>query len=152
MRASWVLKWGYTAFMAIPFLILGDWTSRVSSVGDMATGLFGLTFCLFLWLLGFVGLRQPVVKVTAGQVSVPDVTYWPIPRRMPRSDLASIFRGQARWGRLPSWQPAYFFVTHDGTPQNTVSAEDFADDGFIELANRLQVPIEGDFSVQVAEA
>ena len=137
--------------MAVPLLILGDWTARVSTAGDKATGLFGLAFCLFLWSLGFVGLRPPVVKVTAGRVSVPDVTYWPIPRRMLRSDLASILRGQARWGRLPSWKPAYFFVTRDGTPQTTVSAEDFADEGFVELAKRLEVPIQGDFTVRVPE-
>jgi hypothetical protein len=152
VRANWILRWGFTAFMAIPFLILGDWTASASNAGDIALGLFGLAFCLFLWLVGFVGSRPPIVKVTAGQVSVPDVDNWPIPRRMPRSDLASIFRGQARWGRVPAWRPAYFFVTRDGTPQNTVSAEDFADDGFIELAKRLQVPIQGDFTAQVAEA
>jgi hypothetical protein len=36
--------------------------------------------------------------------------------------------------------------------KTTVSAEDFEDGGFIELAKRLEVPIQGDFTAQVAEA
>ncbi len=99
---------------------------------------------MFAWF----GLQPPVVRVTAEYVTCPD---WPFRQRIPRSDLAYVFRGQAvvhaRYGGF--WQSAYFLVTKDDTPRVTISAEDFTDGGMIELAKRLQAPIKGDFTAKV---
>jgi len=98
---------------------------------------------LFAWF----GLQPPVVRVTAESIMCPD---WPFRQRIPRPDLAYIFRGQAVAGRYGgSWQPAYFLVTKDDTPRVTISAEDFTDGGMIDLAKRLEVPIKGDFTAKV---
>jgi hypothetical protein len=98
---------------------------------------------------GFVwyALRAPVLKATVREVAC----LAPLSRRrMPRTDLAFIFRGQA-WsgGRAASWQPSYLFVAKDGKPGITTPSSFFTSDGITQLALRLQVPIRGDFSVQV---
>ena len=72
-------------------------------------------------------------------------------QRMPRANLRQIFRGQVllkgRYGR--QWEKSYLFVTSDGNIAMTFPASAFADDGITEFAQRLNVPIRGDFSEQV---
>jgi hypothetical protein len=71
---------------------------------------------------------------------------------MPRSDLALIFRGQAWMGyRAGSWTPSYFFVAKNGKPGLTMAASLYTNDGMAELAQRLQVPMRGDFTTQVKD-
>ena len=74
-------------------------------------------------------------------------------QRMPRADLHQIFRGQVlRKGRYRSqWERGYLFATPDGKIGMTFPATAFADDGITEFAQRIDVPIRGDFSVQVKD-
>jgi hypothetical protein len=89
------------------------------------------------------------VKVTAEQVSVWGDYGGRLRQRIQRSDLAYIFRGQGDRGGRAGWGPAYFLVTLDDTPQVMIRADDFTDEGLVELAKRIDVPIKGDFSAQV---
>ena len=74
-------------------------------------------------------------------------------QRMPRADLRQIFRGQVllkgRYRR--QWEKSYLFVTSDGNIGMTFPATAFAEEGIAEFAQRLNVPISGDFSVQVKD-
>jgi hypothetical protein len=111
-----------------------QWTERLEVIGMPLAG--GVAF----WLL----LSSPALRVTASQVSYG--VAWPFRLHIRRSDLAYIFRGQAR---MRGWRPCYFLVTRDDTPRITMSAVIFTDEGMTELAKRLEVPIKGDFSAQV---
>jgi hypothetical protein len=130
----------------IALLILLDWMRRVPTT-PWTERL--LVFAVFMGggLYAWFALAPPAVRVAAGQITCPD---WPFRQRIRQSDLAFIFRGKAALGqRYRAWQPAYFLVTLDGTPRITMSAEDFTDAGIAELAKRLQVPIQGDFTTEV---
>jgi len=73
-------------------------------------------------------------------------------QRMARSDLESIFRGQVFiQGRSSHWDKSYVFVGSGGTVGLKCSASAFTADGMAEFAKRLNVPIRGDFSVQVKD-
>jgi hypothetical protein len=99
---------------------------------------------LGIGLLAWIPLRPPVVRVTADQVSVGP---WPLIQRLPRSDLAYIFHGLG--ARRYGWSPTYFLVTRDDTPRISLLAESFKEVGITELAERLQVPLTGDFTAKV---
>jgi hypothetical protein len=144
VRGTRALRWGITVLMLLGLAATIDWMVHVPTA--VWTGLLTLAIVICGGLFCWFSLQPPMVKVTAEHVSVPD---WPLRQRIPRSDLAYIFRGQAALGRYRAWQPAYFLVTRDGTPRVTIPAEDFTDDGLTELARRLQVPIQGDFTAQV---
>jgi hypothetical protein len=118
----------------------------VRAPAQRGSGLLLIAFLFGGGLFCWFSFQPPVVRVTGGQIVVPD---WPARQRIGRSDLASIFRGQGTWGRYKTWQPLYFLVTQDGTPRIAIFAESFTDDGMTELAKRLQVPIQGDFTAKV---
>jgi hypothetical protein len=69
-------------------------------------------------------MESPALRVTTAHVSF-GVT-WPFRLYVQRSDLAYIFRGQARLRR------SYFLVTRDDTPRMTITAENFTGDGMTE--------------------
>lgn len=76
------------------------------------------------------------------------------PQRVLRSDVRLIYRGQifqsrGRSGR--AWFKSYIFAASDGKVGMSVGAISFTDDGMISFAQRLQVPLKGDFSVQVKD-
>jgi hypothetical protein len=75
-------------------------------------------------------------------------------KRMLRADLAFIFRGQIlrpiRGGSY--WDKSYIFAASDGTVWLTPKASGFTENGIVEFAGRLQVPVRGDFSVQVKDS
>lgn len=96
-------------------------------------------------------IRLPSLKADAIEIRVADPTG--SPQRMPRLDLAFIFRGQmlrqVRYGSF--WDKCYVFASSDGTARMWSWSFAFQDDGVAEFAQRLQVPIRGDFSKQVRD-
>ena len=115
----------------------------------------------WVWIFGvalFVGsewfvlsaIMPPRLKADAMQVSGIALL---ASKRMPRGDLRQIFRGQVllkgRYGK--QWEKSYLFVTSDGKIGMTFPATAFADDGITEFGQRLDVPVRGDFSVQVKD-
>lgn len=112
---------------------------------DRLLPLVGIAFVVILaWYI----LKPPALKADAMKVSVLDGLDT---KRMSRSDLAFVFRGQithqVRAGSY--WDKSYIFAASDGTVWLSPRASGFTDDGIIEFAQRLKVPIRGDFTVQV---
>jgi hypothetical protein len=100
----------------------------------------------FVWRV----IKPPFLRADAMEISC----VAPLGRQqMPRSDLASIFRGQvSRQGRYGSyWDKSYIFATADGKLGMSCSASGFTGGGIAEFAQRLQVPLRGDFSVQAKD-
>jgi len=101
--------------------------------------------------LSWFAVRLPSLKADPTEVKVVDP--WGSPQRMLRSDLAFIFRGQmllaVRGGSF--WDKSYVFVSPDGTVRMWPWAFQFTDNGVAEFAQRLQVPVRGDFTVQVKD-
>lgn len=95
-------------------------------------------------------VRPPVLKADAMEVSCAARFDR---RRMTRSDLAHIFRGRVlRPGRSSKvWDKRYLFVASDGKVGLSCSAVQFTEDGIAQFAQRLDVPVRGDFSVQVKD-
>jgi hypothetical protein len=97
---------------------------------------------LILWFV----IQPPVLKADA--IDIRSVARL-FGQRMPRSDLALIFRGQVLVrSRRSSWVKTYLFVGRDGKigiqPGLAYSPE-----GIAEFAHRLGVPLRGDFSEKV---
>jgi hypothetical protein len=74
-------------------------------------------------------------------------------QRMQRCDLAFIYRGQVKPRGQPrgSWARSYIFAAADGRVGISCSPLIFTPDGMAQFAQRLQIPIRGDFSVQVTD-
>jgi hypothetical protein len=71
---------------------------------------------------------------------------------MPRSNLALIYRGQYnQGGRKALWVKFYLFVARDGKIGIKAAAVDFFPEGVAEFAQRLDVPLRGDFSEKVKD-
>ncbi|HET7466098.1 MAG TPA: hypothetical protein VFL29_05485 [Candidatus Dormibacteraeota bacterium] len=119
------------------------WSQLGASIGLWA-------FFIVCGAVVFFGMRPPYVRANAEQVWANGLESFFAPTRMPRADLAYIFRGRALVGnRFKTWQPAYFLVTKDETPKIALLGETFTDEGMTELAKRLDVPIKGDFTAQI---
>jgi hypothetical protein len=100
----------------------------------------------FLWN----AIKPPYLKADAMEISCIS----PLSRlRMPRTDLGFIFRGQVVGvGRYANvWSKVYIFALADGKIGFQTPSIGFIDEGVAEFAQRLQVPIRGDFSVQVKD-
>ncbi len=94
-------------------------------------------------------IKPPTLKADALEISSVSTL---VKQRMARSDLESIFRGQIfLQGRSSYWDKSYLFVGPGGKIGMTCSASQFTADGMADFAQRLQVPIRGDFSVQVKD-
>jgi hypothetical protein len=114
--------------------------------------LLALLFALFgstEWLLWTV-LKPPVLRADAIELSSGP---WIERQRMQRSEVAFIFRGQvAGKGRTRgTFYKSYVLAAADGTVGMSVSALVFTPDGTAQFAQRLQVPIRGDFSARVKD-
>lgn len=142
---KWILSilfFGAPVILVVASLSM-SWADRV----------FIAAFAVVMFIGGLLAqwaFRPPVLRVDAGEVAIPSGMYR---QRMPRSDLALIFRGRA-WGggyHAGSWTPTYLFVAKDGKPGLTIAASLYTSDGIALLAQRLQVSIRGDFSVQVKD-
>lgn len=101
-------------------------------------------------LLAWYTFKPAALKADAMKVSLLDGLDT---RRMLRSDLAFVFRGQIlrpiRGGSY--WDKSYMFAGSDGTIWLSPKASGFTDAGIGEFAQRLQVAVRGDFSVQVKD-
>lgn len=101
---------------------------------------------VFLWNV----IKPPYLKADATEISC----VAPLARqRMPRSELGLIFRGQVLGqGRYANiWGKSYIFAGPDGKIGFQCASIGFIDDGVAEFAQRLQVPIRGDFSAHVKD-
>jgi len=98
---------------------------------------------LFAWYV----IRPPVLKADAMEVS----SVAPMSRkRMPRSDLALIVRGQVlAQGRRSTWFKSYLFVARGGQIAIQAPALNFVPESVAEFARRLGAPLRGDFSEKV---
>jgi len=98
---------------------------------------------LFAWYV----IKPPILTADATEVS----SVAPMSRkRMPRSDLALILRGQVlAQGRRSTWFKSYLFVARDGKIGIQAPALAFLPDGVAEFSRRLAVPLRGDFTEKV---
>jgi len=111
--------------------------------------LLPLAFILALELFVWYVLRPPVLKADATEVSCTELL---TRRRMPRSDLALIYRGQFKErGRKAVWVKYYLFVARDGKIGLKAPAVAFFPDGMAEFAQRRGVHLHGDFTEQVGD-
>jgi hypothetical protein len=101
------------------------------------------------WVL-WTALEPPVLRADSMEVSCS--TRFDR-QRMSRSDVAFIFRGQLKPRRQPRgpWARSYIFAAADGKVGISCSPLVFTADGMTQFAQRLQVPIRGDFSAQVRD-
>jgi len=119
------------------------WMPRIPWLLRLLPLAFILLFELFVWS----SLRPPVLRVDAMEVLSRVLLYR---QRMPRSDLALIYRGQSKErSRKAIWVNYYLFVAHDGKVGLKVAAGSFFPEGMAEFARRLDVPLRGDFSEKV---
>ena len=109
--------------------------------------LLPLVVSLSLDLYGWYVIRPPVLRADAIEVS----SVAPMARkRMARSDLVLILRGQVlAQGRRSTWFKSYLFVARDGKIAIQAPALNFVPEGMAEFAQRLGVPLRGDFSEKV---
>jgi len=95
-------------------------------------------------------IRPPLLKADALEVRCISPLYG---RRMPRSDVGFVFRGQyfvqRRGGGM--FEKSYVFATSDGTVGVWCASAWFSDEGITEFAGRLGVPVRGDFSARVRD-
>ncbi len=101
------------------------------------------------WVL-WAAIQPPVLRADAMEVTC---TARFDRQRMQRSDLAFIYRGQVKPKRQPRgpWAKSYIFAATDGRVGISCSQLIFTPDGMTQFAQRLQIPIRGDFSVQVTD-
>jgi hypothetical protein len=99
----------------------------------------------FFWRV----IKPPFLKADATEISC----VAPLARqRMPRSEVAFIFRANVlRHDRNTYWDKGYIFASSNGKVGVSCSASGFTDEAMTEFAQRLQVPIRGDFSMQVKD-
>jgi hypothetical protein len=102
-------------------------------------------------LLAWYTFKPAALKADAMKISLLDGLDT---TRMSRSDLAFIFRGQVLRPTRGAgyWDKSYIFAASDGTVWLTPKASGFTENGIVEFAGRLQVPVRGDFSVQVKDS
>ncbi len=121
------------------------WMPRIPWLLRLIPLAFILPFELFVWFV----LRPPVLKADVMEVSCTELLSR---RRMPRSDLALINRGQFKErGRKAVWVKYYLFVARDGKIGLQAPAVAFFPEGMAEFARRLGVHLHGDFTEQVGD-
>jgi hypothetical protein len=139
--ATAIVIWLVLAGLSFSVLDI-SWPIRLLVLGGLAV-FMGLSDWM-LWL----AIRPPVLRADARQVTC-NSTF--DRQRMQRSDLAFIFRGQARAQRGGSWAKSYIFSAADGRVGISCSPLIFTPEGMAQFAQRLQIPIRGDFSKQVTD-
>ncbi len=122
------------------------WMPRIPWLLRLLPLAFILLFELFVWS----SLRPPVLRVDAMEVLSRVLLYR---QRMPRSDLALIYRGQFKErGRKAVWVKYYLLVARDGKIALKAPAVAFFPQGMAEFAQRLGMHLHGDFTEQVGDA
>jgi hypothetical protein len=101
---------------------------------------------LFIWY----AIKPPVLKADAMEVSIPGPLFR---QRMLRSDLALIYRGQFNQGdgKRVIWVKMYLFVARDGKIGIKAAEVAFFPEGIGEFAQRLGLPLRGDFSEKLKD-
>jgi hypothetical protein len=100
---------------------------------------------LFMWY----ATKPRVLKADAMEVMSPSPLFR---QRMPRSDLALIYRGQYKErDRKATWVKYYLFVARDGTIGLKAPALAYLPEGVADFADRLGVPLRGDFGEKVKD-
>lgn len=135
------------------FLVVGSCVGFVAvgvGVGQIAwpvlLGAFVVSAASEVFLLKSV--KAPTLKADTQEITCTSTL---VKRRMPRSDLQSIFRGQVylQTNKTSYWDKSYLFLGSGGKVAVRCSAADYPAGGMEDFARRLGVPIRGDFSVQV---
>jgi hypothetical protein len=99
---------------------------------------------LFMWY----AIKPRVLKADAMEVTSPSPL---LRQRVPRSDLALIYRGQYKErDRKATWVKYYLFVAQDGKIGLKAPALAYLPEGVGDFARRLGVPLRGDFSEKVS--
>lgn len=95
-------------------------------------------------------IKPPTLSANALEVRA---TQTLLKQRMLRSDLQFIFRGQifAQTRSGSYWTKTYLFVGPDGKVAIKMPASAVSTDGMAGFAQRLRVPMRGDFSAQVKD-
>jgi hypothetical protein len=139
--ASWVVLFG----LGLAFVAVGVKTHQIP--WPVFVGLFTV-FGVTEWFF-WNAVKPPTLKASAMEVTCVSTLE---KQRMQRSDVAMIFRGQVfLQGRASYWDKSYLFVASDGKVGMRCSAIGFTADGMSEFAQRLQVPLRGDFSARVKD-
>lgn len=100
----------------------------------------------FMWYV----VKPRVLRADATEVVFP--APFRLGQRMQRSDLALIYRGQYRErGRKATWVRYYLFIARDGRIGFKAPALSYLPEGIAHFAQRLGVPLRGDFSGQVQD-
>ena len=100
---------------------------------------------LFMWY----AIKPRVLKADALEVTSPSPL---LRQRMPRADLALIYRGQYKErDRKATWVKYYLFVARDGKIGLKAPALAYLPEGVADFADRLGVPLRGDFSEQIQD-
>jgi len=107
--------------------------------------IFGATGWFFWY-----GIKPPTLRADGQQVSAAQTL---LKQRMSRSELQFVFRGQifAQTRTASYWSKTYLFVGPAGKVAIKVPASGVNADGMAEFVQRLQVPMQGDFSAQVKD-
>jgi len=141
---------GYYAFvstgLSAAFVVWALTQPRIPWQFGVLPVVVSISLDLFAWYI----IRTPVLNADALEVS----SIAPLMRqRMPRSDLAMIFRGQVLIrGRRSTWVKTYLLVARDGKVGIKAPAPMYLHEGVAEFARRLAVPLRGDFSEKVKGA
>ncbi|HEX9096905.1 MAG TPA: hypothetical protein VF990_12480 [Candidatus Dormibacteraeota bacterium] len=111
--------------------------------------LLPLVVSISIDLFGWYVIRQPVLKADPMEVKSVAPMFL---KRMPRSDLALIYRGQYKErDRKGTWVKYYLFVARDGKIGLKAPALAYLPEGAADFAQRLGVPLRGDFSEKVGD-
>ena len=127
-------------------LVLGPRTHQIPWPALLIIAALFVVGEFFLWN----AIKPPYLKADATEIScVSQLSRL----RMLRSDLGFIYRGQVLGvGRYANvWGKVYIFALPDGKIGFQTPSIGFIDEGVAEFAQRLQVPIRGDFSAQVKD-
>ena len=138
--AAAVLLVGFGVYLPLSAAMGGQLSRAVPGLLLLALWIGAAWFVLAL-------SRPPVVKADAMLVTADR----PLNHQaMPRSEVALIFRGLTVYrGRYTTWVRTYVFVAKDGKVRIVVAAFWFPDEGMTALAQRLAVPVKGDFTRQI---
>jgi hypothetical protein len=117
-----------------------SWPGRLLFLAFFAAAALGIWYTF----------RPPVLKADAMYVTYNDRINR---QQMARSELSFVFRGQvserSRLGDV--WGKGYIFARSDGRIAVTLHTYWFSDDRIAEFAQRLQVPVRGDFTERVRD-
>jgi hypothetical protein len=142
------------AFSAVSCLVVAGVLAYSMARIPLPVRLVGIVALLVVFgvseLVLWIAVTPPMLRADAVEVSSSSRLDR---QRMQRSDVAFIFRGQVTGkGRTRGvWYNSYIFAAADGKVGMAFGALMFTPDGMAQFAQRLQVPITGDFSVKVKD-